>query len=416
MKRLFLLLAALLLGVTTPLRAAEDDLRDVETEKVTENGYSVLVMEVSGKTSFRIERGSATKDYTATHAGTFGDKYLFYGHVIVHEGETRNHDGFVLVADSQGEVVFEEEVDLGHDEEVAHVEELGDNLVLHIQQWRDEAYEHAADHFLLYEGEELVDSLAVPVRVTRVEKHREILYLGEEDENGFTLALNHQGELLTPEEALELEHGGEYETGTTFHFLQEALYEDKEIIGPLDFDYPGHFEIVYGEKTYAFTIHPQIEGVEVHETLAGPVSVTIDAGKPFLNNSAYASGETIGEPGYHLLEVTGLNGYEKKVPFTLTSGLSGVESHTVHEEPLELSFIGEGQLNDEPIESGKLLDESGSYVLEIFGKNGYVESHHFELDIEDETPGNGFVRLEMILVGLTAVAVGFLVYRLNKKP
>ncbi len=416
MKRFVIFVGVLLFWGGISLQASNDDLRIVETRKIMGNGHPVLVMEVSGKTNFQIERGSAKKDYTATHAATFGDKYLFFGYVIEHEDEDRLYNGFILMADCQGEVVFEEEIDLGHDEEIVHVKRLDDMLVLHIQQWRDEAYEHVADHFLLYEGNDLQESVMVPTRLERVEKHREILYLSEKSQGGFELALNRHGDFLTPEEALELEKNGEYDTGTTFHFLQKAFYEGEEIIGPLHFDYPGHFVITMQDETYDFTIHPQIEGVKAHETRDEPFSITIDAGQPFLNNTAYASGETISEPGYHLLKVAGMNGYEKKVPFTLTSGLSGVESHTVHENPLTLSFMGEGRLNGESIDSGMLLAESGSYVLEIAGKNGYLESHHFELDIEEGTPGNGFVKLEMILVGVTAVAVGLLLYRLFKKP
>jgi len=415
MKRFFILFAALAFWALIPLQASQDDLRIVETWKTGEDGYHVLVMEVRGKANFRIERGSPEKDYTANHADTFGEDYLLFGYVIVHEEGKRRHDGFILIADRQGDILFEKVIDLGHDEEIVHVKKLEGILVLHIQQWQDGGNLHGGDHFLFYEEDRLQKTLEIPTEFKRVEKHREILYLSENIRGAFEYALNREGDILTPEEALRLEKGGEYETGTTFHFLREARYEGEKVIGPLHFDFPGHYTVTINGETHDFTIHPQIEGVEAHETLDGPFSIRVDAGQPFLNDTAYASGETIETPGYHLFEVKGLNGYRKKVPFTLTSGLTGVESHAVHEEPLILSFMGDGRLNGEEIESGFRLAENGNHILEIAGENGYLESHHFELHIESEQPGNGFMRLEMFLAGVTVIAVSFLFYRLYKK-
>ncbi len=389
--------------------------RHIETGREEIEGVNTLVVSVRGRDVFDLPLGKEDLRYSAEGTKIVDDAYLVYGSVLDQREGRRAYDAFFMVADSTGEVVLHEVFDLGHHEKVSAVYRLGDGYAALVGQTFD-LVDGVLHHVAYFTDNELKEIFCTEMEIRNLERHGDVLYMSETNSGYFENALLPEGRFLEPGEIYDLAHQGEYETGVMFHSLSMYEIEGESVRNAHVVDYPGHYTFSRTGQIRAFTVHPGIEGVESQGVYHEPIAVHVDAGHLFLNDDAYKNGELIVEVGHHKLRVEGLNGYEKTVNFTLSSGFEDLENYGVYDEPITLDFRGDGKLNGTAIASGTILEDSGDYSLVITGVNDYQETHHFTLDIEEPDSRAAFVRLEIAVVGVLLATLGIVVVKAWKKP
>ena len=150
-------------------------------------------------------------------------------------------------------------------------------------------------------------------------------------------------------------------------------------------------------------------GIEDEGVYSGEVVIEVSSGTAYLNGDLLAKGERVSCVGHHVLLVSGKNGYEKTVRFTITSGLVGVEDGGVYEYPVTLFFAGEGHLNGVAIATGETITESGEHVLSIDGENAYEETTSFTIESNQESTTSTLMIVEFVLIAVAVVLIGGLV-------
>jgi hypothetical protein len=71
--------------------------------------------------------------------------------------------------------------------------------------------------------------------------------------------------------------------------------------------------------------------------------------------------------------------YIYEIPFTLTANVRGIKHLESYDSAVNVSFLGEGYINNQYFHSGASLSDPGRYTLKVFGSNGYLETHTFEI-------------------------------------
>ncbi|GEM_PF-907110 len=389
--------------------------RHIEVERDNIEDTPVLVVSVSGRDNFELVLGEPDLKYSSKGVEIVGEHYVVYGNVLDERDNRRAYDAFMLIVDGQGETLVREILDFGFHEGIEEVFHVENRMIALVEQTFEDT-DGTKHHFAYFEEGGHVQTLSPGLELKRLEKHGDVLYLSENNAGYFERALLPDGEFLSPGVVHGLMHRGEYETGVMFHSLNLYEIEGKTVRNAHVVDYPGHYSFSVSGRIQAFTVHPRVEGIKAQGVYDKPVAVHVDSGHLFLNNDAYKNGELIDKVGHHTLRIEGLNGYEKRISFTVTSGLIDIENHGVYDEAQTLSFRGEGELNGTPLASGTTLDEAGDYTLTISGVNDYVETHHFTLDIEEDDGRHSFVRLEFAIIGVLLFSLGIMGVRTLKKP
>ena len=151
-------------------------------------------------------------------------------------------------------------------------------------------------------------------------------------------------------------------------------------------DYPGVYDLEYNNYEYSFIVNPIITGIENLGVYSTSVTPYISSGTTYLNNDVYVSGTEISEPGNYRLKVIGANDYVKEVQFTITSDIKGVLHNQTYSDDVEISFNGDGYLNNTFIESPYTISGPGDYILKIQGNGNYLETLYFNIvEAEEET-------------------------------
>lgn len=149
------------------------------------------------------------------------------------------------------------------------------------------------------------------------------------------------------------------------------------------YELPGNHEIritgINGyEKIIPFRINLSAENVKENETYLDSVTPTFRYGTWTLNGNAFESGTEINTPGNYILSGTAINGLTRTYEFTVDPTGVYVTNGVTYSEPLIVSDAnGTLKLNGEDYVAGTELNASGSYVFEIFGAGGYYKKWEF---------------------------------------
>ena len=203
----------------------------------------------------------------------------------------------------------------------------------------------------------------------------------------------------------DIEDGGEYNGNVTPIIDDATLYLNGDAYtSGTPIDEVGHHSLTMvmaddTEYTITFTVHPIIDDIEGEGVYVGAVTPNITGGDLFLNGQAYVSSTEIDVVGYHILSITGVNGYEKVISFTVTPYDFGIEDQSEHSDEILISVdsVQSLTLNGEAFDNHTTLSKAGNYVLRIYGLNGYVLEVEFVKhvsveNIEDDETYEGFAQ------------------------
>jgi len=384
----------------------------VEATRVNNDGQWVLRLSV-GETVFF--RGDDENAYYANQANLIDEHVVFAGYIIVTEGMERTYDGFLIVTDTEGQIIMEKTYEGSVAEEVRSVNRIDEETL--IVQLRKETSEPGfyRDRLHFYKAVVLDNTLSFERELKRVHRIGDLLYLSTRHQGDYSMAVGPKGLFMEVSGVTGIADGKTYQDAVTFQTLGETYLNGELLKGHQHtIDYPGHYVIDNGGKSLFIDIEPIIKGVENDAVYLEEISIEISKGHSFLNYDLYLSGKPITMPGYYELRVEGVNGYEKRIGFTLESAVSGIEDDAFYQEPRTISFIGDGFLNNHQVSSGIEINQSGVYRFEIEGENGYNRSYTFEIDIDDKGNKKRYMRMEFAVV-TTALLIGgvavFAIYR-----
>jgi len=157
-------------------------------------------------------------------------------------------------------------------------------------------------------------------------------------------------------------------------------------------NYPGNYDIVirdkYGEYEFSFVIDADYKFVGEKEDgiYLGPVTI-YSFGELYVNNEIYSPGTPINTVGNNILEIKGLDGYEKDIEFTIKPDITIFDGENYID--LNNSFICDYPIRifsdalhmeiDNESYNSKLIDYPGRYELKVFGIGDYKEILNIEI-------------------------------------
>ncbi|WP_066065358.1 S8 family serine peptidase [Neobacillus soli] len=185
---------------------------------------------------------------------------------------------------------------------------------------------------------------------------------------------------------------GFYNHDVTITFNEgEATLNGKDIENETKVSEEGSYTLVVtdaaGNSTVVnFTIDkkvPQVIGVADYSNYNHFVTILFDKGTATLNGSEFKSGN-VSEEGTYTLVVTDKAGNVTTVHFTIDTTapvVSGVENFGLYNQNVTLSFneLG-GLLNGQPIPSGTVVSQEGSYLIEVTDAAGNITYKFFTID------------------------------------
>lgn len=362
----------------------------------------------SGKNSF--ETDFIVADYTLylINVKEINGNHIFYGYSHMDNGETY-YDPFLLVLDSGGNVVFSFNEDLGNLDGVRDVVEIDNVILVHYE--REEAVyqdmEFKDNIFIAYDHNynELGRITTTSYIISTFINDNLYLYnLDYDDDYEGAITSDLQNLLKTDE--LHITKDEVFNDTQTILFINEAILNDEVVSNGTYIEYPGIYNLLYNGQRYNFTVKPVITGIENLGVYSTPVTPFISNGNTYLNNDIYISGTEITKPGSYKLKVIGVGEYKKEVEFTITSNIEGVLHNQTYTDNVDITFNGDGYLNNTFIQSPYTISGDGDYILKIQGAGNYLETYYF--NIAEEKDENTIIDIiqKYDVVFLAVVVIG----------
>lgn len=391
--------------------------RTVVIERITGGALEIRVEE---EPNFIFVLGDADRRYTVNGVMEDGPYLIVYGffHDVSHE---TYYDAFVLVLGEAAELVLLAEFDFGELEEVAAAFKVSGRPLFQLDvmvETRDQPEWETHYVILFAEDYRSYRMVEVPHRIVRRHVEGDRIYLSDWYHGGFHTAIDAELTVYQANRLYGVVDQTEYTGSMHIRFVETAWLNDTAYLREIHLNMPGHYTIDYASLSYTFTLHPEVQGVYDGHITDTPVMVHISAGRAYLNDDIYVSGTPIERPGYHRLEIEGVNGYRQTLDFTVTAALHGIYDMQQYHDERTLQFRGIGYLNNRYIESGYVVREPGLYTLRIHGVNGYEETHHFEIlapPVERAFWRNTLLVVEVSLLATAVVLGGVWVYRTKFK-
>ena len=420
MKRYVFLWILLLISPQTVLGFTVND-TDFEHKTVrNEEGYFIREVTAQGRHNFTLHLGTSTQRVFINNIIAYEEYYLMFGYVMDSEKEELYLSWLSLV-DGEGGIIIDKTYNFGDLSEIVDVLYFDEGLVFLVQESEhDQSYVLKYTHFVRFDRYfDIFDTTYVDFRVVRKENNYNRYFLSDSYHGHFNTALRYDLTMVRKDDLFGVEPFGEYVESVYIDFINTVLIDQERHTNGAYIDYPGHYTLTFDETDLTFIVHPKVVGVKEGHVSHQPLSVHISNGQVFLNDQAYKSGDLIDQVGHHTLKILGINNYEKKLNFVMTSGLEGILNHQLYSTSRTLVFNGEGYLNHQPIKSGITLTEEGMYSLDIYGINGYYENYQFQIIIpvhhQEPTQSTTWMALSGIFVIATVVTLGILYKFIKQK-
>jgi hypothetical protein len=393
-----------------PLRVSGEDIHQCKEGTILINDFT-LDLDITFRFSspFHISLHHDNRA-VVTHVLCQDDSIILYGFT---DGNTDTYyDAYILVLDYEGNVVFEQVLDYGYEEDVKSVNVVDSIIYVTLLLSKEDPIrerELTYDHNIIIGYDyryQVVYEEEFHGEIMKVEETNSLL-LVYEDLKQVAFALDSSFNKYVESDILAImpNYQGRFEV----YFINQATLNGEEVENGIVLDYPGYYTLSYNDIEYPFTLDPEIRGVEDLTSYSEPVTIYFSAGNASLNGDLFLSGEQVAEPGNYSLEISGVNGYVKTINFTITSAVSGVIDGGIYKEAIEIIYQGEGVLNNNPVTSPLLIDEAGTYVLTIRGKDGYSEHYEFEyIEEEDAFVLRDFIgKVDIYVFGLVVIVALF---------
>lgn len=176
-------------------------------------------------------------------------------------------------------------------------------------------------------------------------------------------------------------------------------------VGNHDLNYSFHVTNDNGTKNYNLTRRITVEpysSIEKGAVFDGGVTLDIRGGTATLNGEPFERGSFFELPGNHEIRITGINGYEKIIPFTINLSAQNVDDAGVYYDSVTPVFkYGTWTLNGNPFVSGTEINTPGNYILSGTAINGLTRTYEFTVEPTDVYVTNGITYFEPIVVADT---------------
>lgn len=311
----------------------------------------------------------------------YDDMYLFYGFTRGSD-DNNYYDSFMFVLDQEGNVVYEEKIDYGGNEEITGAVWV-DQILFTITRV-DDLGDRANDippqfqHFVIKTYDSLfqpLDSIQVEEYIQKYDSNDSLLLLYYTNLGPVDLGFDTQLNEYTNTDYFDIQES--YNGSMEVSFINRGYLNGESVENGIDITYPGVYRFSYNSQEYNFVVHPTIQGVAHLETYDHEVSIDISSGNSFLNGDIYIPGTPISKPGNYTLLIDGLNGYEKSIDFTIVPTVEGVINGHAYSDPFVITFDGEGYLNNSLVTSPLQIEEDGDYILRVNGEGGLSDTYEF---------------------------------------
>lgn len=153
----------------------------------------------------------------------------------------------------------------------------------------------------------------------------------------------------------------------------------------------GHHRLtVYGTndyiREYNFTVEPEILNISNNVIYYYEATWIINgAGKFYINDVEVSNYGTINKVGNNILEIIGVNGYSKKINFTITPKIMSIMNGETYKKQVQINIPNSKlTLNGEILNDGPFICNTiGNNILLIEGVNGYQQILNFVIE-EDQ--------------------------------
>ena len=146
----------------------------------------------------------------------------------------------------------------------------------------------------------------------------------------------------------------------------------------------GHHELtVVGSNgytsTYKITVTPVLNGVEDKGEYNEKVSITTANGKIYIDGVLYSAGTEYKKVGNHTLTMTGTDGYEFSLSFTVTPKVSGITEGGSYSNSASWTIPSDctAKLDGVSVNVNSSTAKIGNHTIEIIGANGYQTTISF---------------------------------------
>ena len=146
----------------------------------------------------------------------------------------------------------------------------------------------------------------------------------------------------------------------------------------------GHHELtVVGSNgytsTYTMTVTPVLNGVADRGEYNEKVSITTANGKIYIDGVLYSAGTEYKKVGNHTLTMTGTDGYEFSLSFTVTPKVSGITEGGSYSNSASWTIPSDctAKLDGVSVNVNSSTAKIGNHTIEISGANGYQTAISF---------------------------------------
>lgn len=390
-------------------------------------GYDIQLTyqkDENGNRGYRIDKMgqepfSTVLMYEDTWLGITGVTEIEGNHVLygyVHEnGADTFYEGLIIVLSPSGETLHKLVLDEGVLEEVLGVYVIDQLVFVYMAGSRMEERDIVMDRSVFYTFDynyEPIDRLEVFDIYEDYEATDRLFVFNRAHDHCFDGAITPELEVIERSEPLSIATDQIFDGEVFIPFVDKATLNRDVHYHGVTIDYPGNYELSYNGRTYPFMVRAMVEGIEDGATYTTPVTPVVAAGNVHLNGDLFVSGTEIAKPGSYELVVRGVNGYREVWRFTIVANVSGVIHNQRYDDAVEITFDGDGYLNNNFVESPLLVEEPGEYILRVTGANDYEERYHFTIvEPVAERTLMGFLQdYDLVLLGVTLVA-GLLVLK-----
>ncbi len=338
------------------------------------------------------------------------DNYLVYYGSIHINGNDTYYDAYYLVTDLNGNIISEYNQDFGDLEEIINVFEIDGIFVIHVEERNDpigDQFEFTRNIFIGFdETYTNVYQTEIYLEIFNYKVTENYYLYSHDNTNNFEGGLRNDLTIISYDDIPVITSNAKYNEIFFLDFINEGILNGERIFNGHLIDYPGNYTFDYNNSTFDFVVTSTITGVENNSVYSEPVYPFISRGLATLNNDIFLSGEDVSLPGYYNLEVIGENGYQESISFTITSNLEGILNNHSYSEEVELTFNGEGYLNNQHIDSPFIVSEEGEYQFKITGENNYMESYFFSItEPKRDTSMISFIqKYDIIILSIVAVS------------
>lgn len=132
-------------------------------------------------------------------------------------------------------------------------------------------------------------------------------------------------------------------------------------------------------STYKITVTPVLNGVEDKGEYNEKVSIATANGKIYIDGVLYSAGTEYKKVGNHTLTMTGTDGYEFSLTFTVTPKVSGIAEGGSYSNSASWTIPSDctAKLDGVSVNVNSSTAKIGNHTIEIIGANGYQTTISF---------------------------------------